>query len=93
MASTVDLCWTTAEDLMREVDLDSLYERQVRAIGATRNENYPYLLLVYTGKITIGINLGNEFGNVPGFGAGASQGSRLRDKASVPESSFNDPRE
>jgi|GEM_PF-5958090 len=59
MASISELCWTSAEDLFRELDLDSLYARQVAVLGSFSSRNYPYLVLVYTGKITIGINLVN----------------------------------
>lgn len=58
MASIVDLCWTNSQDLFADVDLCSLYVRQLRSLGAERNREYPYHLLIYTGKITIGINLG-----------------------------------
>ncbi|MBI4962866.1 MAG: hypothetical protein HY913_06290 [Desulfomonile tiedjei] len=61
MASITDLCWTSAEELFRDLDLDVLYTRQIRAVGAEYCTNYPYLLLVYTGKITIGISLGPSF--------------------------------
>ncbi len=59
MGSTSELCWTSAEDLFRELDLDSLYARQVAVLGSFSSRNYPYLVLIYTGKITIGINLVN----------------------------------
>jgi hypothetical protein len=58
MASIADLCWTSSEELFRDLDLDVLYARQIGAVGAEACPNYPYLLLVYTGKITIGISLG-----------------------------------
>jgi hypothetical protein len=61
MASTTDLCWTSSEDLFEDIDLDELFLRQLRAIGAEHWDNYPYRLLVHTGKIAIGINLGREF--------------------------------
>jgi hypothetical protein len=59
MGSTGELCWTSAEDLFRELDLDSLYARQVAVLGPFSSRNYPCLILIYTGKITIGINLIN----------------------------------
>lgn len=58
MASIVDLCWTNSQDLFADVDLYSLYVRQLRALGAEADGDYPYHILIYTGKITIGINLG-----------------------------------
>jgi hypothetical protein len=61
MASIVDLCWTSSEDLFQDVDLDALYTRQAQTVGGDSSPRYPYVVLVYTGKITIGINLGNEF--------------------------------
>lgn len=60
MASIGDLCWTSSEELFRDLDLDDLYSRQVHAICADRCPRYPYLLLVFTGKITIGISMGNR---------------------------------
>ncbi len=60
MGSISELCWTSAEDLFRELNLDSLYARQVGVLGPFASGNYPYLLLVNTGKITIGINLGDN---------------------------------
>jgi len=59
MGSTSELCWTSAEDLFRELDLDSLYARQVAVLRSFSSRNYPYVVLIYTGKITIGINLVN----------------------------------
>jgi hypothetical protein len=61
MASIVDLCWTSSEDLFRDLDLDALYSRQLRTVGGDSCPSYPYLVLVYTGKITIGINLGDRY--------------------------------
>ncbi len=57
MGSISELCWTSAEDLFRELDLDGLYARQVAVLGSFSSPNYPYLVLIYTGKITIGISL------------------------------------
>jgi len=59
MAAIGDMSWTSSEELFRDLDLDDLYERQVRTICADRCTTYPYRLLVFTGKITIGISMGN----------------------------------
>ena len=59
MASIAELCWTAAEDLFRDLDLDELYARQIEALGLCCNRNYPYTVVVFTGRITIGISLGN----------------------------------
>ncbi len=59
MASIVDLCWTHSEELFRDLDLDALYMRQASVIRGGRRSGYPYLLLLHTGKITIGISLGS----------------------------------
>jgi hypothetical protein len=61
MASIADLCWTSSEDLFRDVDLDTLYSRQLKTIGVQDFERYPYVVLVHTGKITIGIDLGHRY--------------------------------
>jgi hypothetical protein len=61
MASIVDLCWTSSEDLFEDLDLDALYTRQAQTVGGDSCPRYPYVVLVYTGKITIALNLGNEF--------------------------------
>jgi len=61
MASVGDLCWTTSADLFRDVDLDFLYVRQLEVMGVKDRGEYPFHLLVFTGKITIGINLANRF--------------------------------
>jgi hypothetical protein len=60
MASIVDMCWTNSEDLFNGLDLDDLYVRQISVIGGSRRSGYPYTLLIHTGKITIGICLGNR---------------------------------
>ncbi len=57
MGSIVDLCWTTCQELFADVDLDELYLRQVSIITGGNNKSYPYVLLIYTGKITIGVKL------------------------------------
>jgi hypothetical protein len=62
MASIADLCWTSSEDLFDDLDLDILYVRQLSTMGAQFYRAYPYLLLVHTGKITIGISLGARYG-------------------------------
>lgn len=66
MASIAELCWTTSEDLFRDVDLDDLYARQAAMIGGTCQAGHPYLVLVHTGKITIAINLGRSSDRFPG---------------------------
>ena len=63
MGSISELCWTSAEDLFRELDLDGLYARQVAVLGSFSSRNYPDLILIYTGKITIGINLAHACKN------------------------------
>jgi hypothetical protein len=60
MASVVDLSWTNTAELFRDVDLDALYLRQLESMGGNPDSGYPYHILVFTGKITIGINLGNR---------------------------------
>lgn len=57
MASIADLSWTSSEDLFREIDLDTLYERQLKTMAVQDFRHYPYVVLVHTGKITIGIDL------------------------------------
>ncbi len=59
MGSVSELCWTSTEDLFRELNLDSLYARQVGVLGPFSSSHYPDLILIFTGKITIGINLAN----------------------------------
>jgi hypothetical protein len=88
MASIADLCWTTAEDLMRDIDLDSLYLRQLRVLGGDDNHKYPYLILIFTGKITIGINLSNGCNGEGGLGPARFEAARVNDDASLPEGSF-----
>jgi len=73
MASIADLCWNATEDLFRETDLDILYRRQLRTIGAEDSPDYPHMILIHTGKIVIGINLGGGsdvagWGGMPGPG-------------------------
>lgn len=78
MASIAELSWTSSQDLFREVDLDSLYARQLRVIGAENYHHYPYLILVHTGKITIGIDLGHEC-NRPEWAHYLEARQRIRD--------------
>ena len=91
MASIVDLCWTTAEDLMRDIDLDSLYVRQLSVLGGNDNRKYPYLILIFTGKITLGINLGNSCGGQGGLGSSRRGAARVNEDAAISESSLKEP--
>jgi len=93
MASIADLCWTTAEDLVRDVDLDSLYLRQLRVLGGEDNHKYPYLVLIFTGKITIGINLGNACSGEACLGLARFEAARVNEEASLPKGPFKEPRE
>lgn len=90
MASIADLRWTTAEDLVRDIDLDTLYLRQLSVLGGVDNHKYPYLILIFTGKITIGINLGNGCSGEGGLGLARSEAARLND-TSVPKGPFKEP--
>lgn len=76
MASIVDLCWTSSEDLFQDLDLDALYSRQIRTVAGDSCSKYPYLVLIYTGKITIGINLGDGFEPRDGTCGNSQDGSR-----------------
>ncbi len=62
MACTRDVCWSNAAELFYDVDFDLMYSRQQQAMCGRSDGAYPYALLVYTGKITIAINLdeGND---------------------------------
>ena len=60
MASIAELCWITSQDLFCDVDLDALYVRQVETMGVGESKSHPYMLLVHTGKITIGIFLEDD---------------------------------
>lgn len=62
MASMDDLHWCTTEELFRDVDLDSLYMRQLELVAGANVAGYPYMILIHTGKITIGINLEARLG-------------------------------
>ncbi len=88
MASIADLCWATAEDLMRDIDLDSLYVRQLRVLGGNANPAYPYLILIFTGKIMIGINLGNGYDGREGQGRARIEKARSNEDSTLPENSF-----
>jgi hypothetical protein len=70
MASIVDLRWTNSQELLADLDLDLLYVRQLQAIGGSQYKNYPYVLLLHTGKIMIGIDLGYSAFIFRDFGAG-----------------------
>jgi len=73
MASIADLCWTTSEELFRDIDLDALYLRQADALDSLGGLNFPYVILAFTGKITIGIHPGGE--SVPSRGRRTSRRS------------------
>lgn len=70
MASIGDLCWNRSHDLFADVDLDALYVRQAKTVHGDHRSHYPYLILVHTGKVTIGIDLGPNIpiGSSSGFG-------------------------
>jgi hypothetical protein len=57
MACTRDVCWSNAAELFYDADFDLMYSRQQQAMCGRSDGAYPYALLVYTGKITIAINL------------------------------------
>ncbi len=57
MGSVEDMFWSCAEDLFRDVDLDELYIRQCRILGGTALEDGSPMVLVHTGKTSIGICL------------------------------------
>lgn len=88
MASTEDLYWCSTEELFRDVDLDLLYMRQHKQVAGDKMGRYPYMILVHTGKITIGINLdcrmgGAEWADIPEPGLGSDepiQGLGLREE-------------
>ena len=83
MGSVSELCWTSAEDLFRELNLDSLYARQVEVLGPFTSSNYPDLILIFTGKITIGINLANASGNQNSSSDSGTMGGQKIDKNSL----------
>ena len=89
MASIADLCWTSSEDLFREVDLDTLYARQVKTMAVQDFKQYPYVVLVHTGKITIGIDLSHRFDLTHwAFSPGQNQGTD--EMARLSPSAFDD---
>ncbi len=58
MGSIADMCWANTEDLFTGLDLDLLHSRQMSVIG---NCEAPHsILLIHTGKITLGITLHNR---------------------------------
>ncbi len=94
MGSTVELCWTAAEELFKDLDLDDLYERQVRVLDSGSCRDYPYLVLVYTGKITIGISLGARFQSIDSTGQSRkTAGSGKQDNVFFSGSCVEDPSE
>jgi len=80
MGSVSELCWTSAEDLFRELNLDSLYARQVGVLGPFTSSNYPDLIMIFTGKITIGINLANASENEESLGNSGRMGGQKINK-------------
>jgi hypothetical protein len=80
MASIVNLRWKTSQELLADVDLDALYIRQVKAMGGARYQSYPYMLLVHTGKIMIGIDLGQVSFMDGDFGVAFRDRNRGHDK-------------
>ena len=79
MASIAGLCWTAAEDLFRDLDLDELYTRQIAALDLRDNRDYPYAVVIFTGKITLGISLGTTICQDLGTGTLARHSRRSRD--------------
>ena len=68
MASTNDMCWSNSEELFTDLDLDALYSVQSERVAGNAPDQYPYMVLVYTGKITIAINLERQFDQALFFG-------------------------
>ena len=64
MASIDELCWKSTEELFRDVDLETLFVRQLAVIGSNKRIGYPFMLLIHTGKITMGITLQSKSGHV-----------------------------
>ncbi|AFM26892.1 hypothetical protein Desti_4257 [Desulfomonile tiedjei DSM 6799] len=58
MGSIADMCWANTEDLFNGLDLDLLHSRQTSIIG--NYEASHSILLIHTGKITLGITLHNH---------------------------------
>jgi hypothetical protein len=79
MASIVELNWSNSQELLIDVDLDALYLRQLRTMGGQIHAKYPYLLLIHTGKILIGIDLGHCRFMQRDFGAGVGADGRVPD--------------
>lgn len=62
MASIADMCWRNSEELFSDLDLEDLYFRQLSVVGAGSGMQYPYTLLIHTGKITLAVHLENRWG-------------------------------
>lgn len=92
MASIEDLCWTHAEELFRNLDLDSLYVRQLKCMGAEECEHYPYHILIHTGKITIAVDLSRGMGG-PGWSLDADAGQDVDTRVRVPRPHIEDSSE
>jgi hypothetical protein len=43
------------EELFDDLDLDALYMMQAHALGSRCGGHYPYVLLIFTGKSTLGV--------------------------------------
>jgi hypothetical protein len=67
MASIADMCWSSSENLFREIDIDLLYDIQSRTIAGNKAAHYPFMLLIHTGKITIGLDVEHLFAREPWF--------------------------
>ncbi|MBI5569769.1 MAG: hypothetical protein HY914_07480 [Desulfomonile tiedjei] len=79
MASIAGLCWTAAEDLFRDLDLDELYMRQIAALDLRDNRDYPYAVVIFTGKITLRISLGTTLARDQRTGALSGHSRRSLD--------------
>jgi hypothetical protein len=94
MASIVDLCWMTSEELFEDLDLDPLYISQMRVLGGDLGRSYPYILLIHTGKITVGINLGDRFDPTGGHGRHLhGEDRRLQDDVTISAKPVKEPPE
>jgi hypothetical protein len=58
LGSIADMCWANTEDLFTGLDLDLLHSRQMAVIG--NYEASHGILLIHTGKMTLGITLHNH---------------------------------
>ncbi len=58
MGSVEEMFWASAEDLFQDVDLDALLERQKIVLGGDGSHAGPPMVLVHTGKTSIGICIG-----------------------------------